>query len=407
LATVDCTMANHASSTSTKAVSLMAIILLAANLRSALTAVGLLIEPIQATTGISLTVAGLLNSLPLVALGIFAPLGHLGRRFGVERMVVAALLLLTIGILVRSQGNATALFLGSGCLAAGIAIGNVMVPGIIKRDFSERAKGITTTYVVTMGLTAAIASGLAIPLSKLLPGGWQASLGVWAIPAAVAALIWVPYTRHSGDNRSRVHLKGAHVSPWQSGLAWLVTLFMGLQSLVFYVAISWFPTIFQNNGFSPKESGLLIVVFQVVALGVAMAMPLLLRRAKDQSAISAVSAILATISVVGLMVFPNAAYLWMVTMGIGGGAMLILALAFISLRSSDHHQTASLSVMSQSVGYLIAAAGPFCFGLLHDLTGEWRTPLTTLAVLTLVAAFVGFGAGRNRSYSSVPKSTQP
>ncbi|KIP99641.1 hypothetical protein RU07_18520 [Agrobacterium tumefaciens] len=373
--------------------------MLAANLRPALTTIGLLIEPIRATTGISLTAAGLLNSLPLVALGLFAPLGHLGRRFGVERMVVAALCLLMIGILVRSQGTATTLFLGSVCLAAGIAIGNVMVPGIIKRDFPTRSKGLTTTYAVTLGLTAALASGLAVPLAEVLPGGWQASLGFWAIPAAVTALIWVPYTRSAEQSAHRSENDSVHVSPWQSALAWLVTLFMGLQSLLFYVAVSWLPTVFQQSGFSPKESGLLIVIFQVVALIVAMAMPLLLKKAKNQSAIAVVAALLATFSVCGFIMFPGAALLWMTTLGMGGGAMMILALAFISLRSSNHHQTASLSVMSQSVGYLIAAAGPFCFGLLHDMTGEWKIPLATLAALTILAAFAGFAAGRDHTYS--------
>ncbi|RWR27424.1 MFS transporter [Sinirhodobacter populi] len=390
----------------THAVPMMALVLLAANLRPALTTVGLLIEPIRETTGISLTTAGLLNSLPLLALGIFAPLGHFGRRFGLERTLVAALFLLTAGILVRSQGSVAALFLGSACLAAGIAVGNVLVPGIIKRDFADRAKGVTTIYAVTLGLSAAIASGLAVPLSQWLPGGWRGSLGIWAIPAAITALVWLPAARRLGANNSPSHHHATPVSPWRSMVAWLVTIFMGMQSLFFYVAVGWFPTVFQNRGYSPEESGLIIVVFQLVALIVTMIMPLILRRAHDQAAIAAGAAFLVAISVLGLIYLPSATYFWMVTMGIGGGAMMILALAFISLRSANHHEAASLSIMSQSVGYLLAAGGPVCFGLLHDLTAEWNMPLWVLVALATMSIFVGFGAGRNRTFSSVTLKKQ-
>lgn len=391
-------MTSYTTISTTRAVSITALVLLAANLRPALTTVGLLIEPIRETTGISLTEAGLLNSLPLVALGLFAPLGHFGRRFGLERTLVAALLLLAAGILVRSQGSVAALFFGSGCLAAGIATGNVLVPSIIKRDFSERAKGVTTIYAVTLGLTAAIASGLAVPFSEWLPGGWQTALAIWAIPAAVAALVWLPAALRS-ENDSHSQRQSVSVSPWRSGLAWLVTIFMGLQSLLFYVTVGWFPTVFQNQGYSPEESGLLIVVFQLVALGVTTIMPILLKRARDQSAFAAVASMVIAISVLGLIVFPAAAYLWMILLGLGGGASMILALAFISLRSANHHEAASLSIMSQSVGYLLAAAGPAGFGLLHDLAGSWTSPLVALAVLGVIQALVGFGAGRNRTYS--------
>ncbi|WP_157179292.1 MFS transporter [Phyllobacterium sp. YR531] len=396
---IDVPMNKHSSISYSHAVPMMALVLLAANLRPPLTTVGLLIEPIRETTDISLTTAGLLNSLPLLALGLFAPLGHFGRRFGLERTLVAALLILTAGILLRSQGSVAALFLGSACLAAGIAVGNVLVPGIIKRDFADRAKGVTTIYAVTLGLSAAIASGLAVPFAQWLPGGWQASLGIWAIPVAITAVVWLPAALRTGPNGSSSHHHAAPVSPWRSSLAWLVTIFMGMQSLFFYVAVGWFPTVFQNRGYSAEESGLIIVMFQLVALVVTMIMPLILKRAHDQSAIAAGAALLVTMSVLGLVFFPAATYLWMVMIGIGGGAMMILALAFISLRASNHHDAASLSIMSQSVGYLLAAGGPVCFGLLHDLTGDWNAPLWVLAILTAISIFVGFGAGRNRTYS--------
>ncbi|WP_338666016.1 MFS transporter [Pararoseomonas sp. SCSIO 73927] len=379
------------------------MVLLAANLRPALTGVGPLVEQIRQATGLSLTEAGLLNSLPLLALGAFAPLAHLGRRLGMERTLVAALLLLCAGLLIRSHGSVEALFVGSACLAAGIAIGNVLVPGIIKRDFPDRVRGMTTVYAITLGLTAAIASGLAVPLSALLPGGWRAALAVWAIPAAVALLVWLPPATLSASEPGTSRGSGA-VSPWRSRLGWLVTAFMGLQSLMFYVTVAWFPTILQGNGFSPAEAGLLMTLFQLVGLAVSAMMPALLRRAKDQTRYASAGSAAMAVSVVGILVLPQAAYLWLTIMGLGGGACLTLALAFISLRSANHHEAASLSVMSQTVGYMVAAAGPIGFGLLHDATGSWSVPLVLLAAAGLLQAFVGFGAGQDRTLAARPQS---
>jgi len=147
------------------AVSLVALMFLAANLRPALTSVGPLIEQIRQTTGISLTAAGLLTSLPLVAFGALAPLAQFGRRFGMERTLGVALFLLTLGILIRSEGSIGALFAGSICLAAGIAVGNVLVPSLIKRDFPHRVKGVTTIYAVMLNLMPAISTSIVVPLS--------------------------------------------------------------------------------------------------------------------------------------------------------------------------------------------------------------------------------------------------
>ncbi|MBB2963367.1 MFS transporter [Methylobacterium sp. R2-1] len=378
------------------ALSILPFLLLAANLRPALTSVGPLIEPIRQTTGLSLTAAGLLNSLPLLALAAFAPLAHFGRRFGAERTLVAALLLLAAGILIRSSGSTMALFAGSACLAGGIAIGNVLVPGIIKRDYPDRVKGLTTLYAVTLGLTAAVASALAVPLATWLPGGWQTALAIWAVPAFVAALAWSPIALRTGGDAHR-HCASKRMPVWRSGVAWLVTGFMGLQSLYFYVAVAWLPTIFQHDGYAPAEAGLLITLFQLVALAVSAMMPLILGRAKDQSRVACVAALLVAVAMGGVLLFPAGAYLWMIVAGLGGGACLPLALAFISLRAADHHQAASLSMMSQSVGYLLAAFGPFTFGLLHDLTGTWSLPLAVLVAFGLLFAAVGYGAGRDRT----------
>lgn len=375
--------------------SIIPFLLLAANLRPALTSVGPLIGEIQNSTGLSATGAGLLSSMPLLAFAAFAPLAHFGRRLGMERTLVAALLLLFVGLLLRSAGSVPALFAGTLLLAAGISVGNVLVPGIIKRDYPERVKPLTTVYAVVLGLSAAIASGLAVPFALWLPGGWQGALAIWSIPALIAALAWTPIALRDGSP-ARDEWASATTPIWRSPLAWFVTGFMGLQSLYFYVAIAWLPSIFQSNGHGAAEAGLLITVFQLVALAMSAMLPLLLGRGKDQSVVAVTASLTMTVSVAGLLFFPGGAYLWMILMGLGVGACLPLALAFISLRSADHHQTASLSMMAQSLGYFLAALGPFAFGFIHDLSGSWKIPLGGLAILGLILALVGYEAGKNK-----------
>lgn len=380
----------------TPSLSIVAFLLLAANLRPALTSVGPLIGTIRETTGLSLAAAGILSSLPLLAFAAFAPLAGLVRRYGIERMIVGALLLLCIGIGLRSFGSVTSLFAGTACLAAGIAVANILLPGMIKRDYPNRIKGMTTIYAVTLGLTAAVASGLAYPLSTWLPGGWQAALAIWAVPAVIAVLFWLPAAR-KGGHAAPASTETPKMSLLRSPLAWCLTAFMGLQSLYFYVAIAWFPTIFQSFGYDPAEAGFIITLFQLVALVMSATLPLMLGRTKSQSVPALVASSAMAVAVAGLIIYPSGAYLWMILMGLGGGACLPLALSFIGLRTVDHHQAASLSLMTQSLGYLMAALGPFTIGLLHDLTGSWTVPLALLTVLGIILALVGFQSGRDRT----------
>ncbi|MET3924260.1 MFS transporter [Devosia sp. 2618] len=369
------------------------IVLTAANLRPALTTVGPLLEQIRQDAGITLSAAGLLNSLALLALGLFAPLGHFARRFGADRVLFAALLMLVTGLAIRSLGSVAALFGGTLLLGAGIAIGNVLVPSIIKRDFPHRVHGMTSIYAVSLGVTAGIASGLAIPLAGFLPGGWRSALAIWAIPALIAAIAWMPRAFRAVPN----HHHAAHAAPvvlWRSSVAWAVTGFMGLQSLLFYVIISWFPTILQGQGFTPAASGWMLTAYQLVALAVSAAVPVIIGRLRNQSLFAALASLAIAVGMLGYLAVPSAIYLWMVLLGLGGGCCLTLALSFIGLRAADHHEAAVLSIMAQSLGYILAATGPFSFGLLHDLSGSWTPSLALLAALAIVQAAVGYYAGR-------------
>jgi CP family cyanate transporter-like MFS transporter len=374
---------------------LTALLAVAANLRPALTSVGPLIDPIRQDLGLSATVAGLLNSLPLFAFAAFSPLAHFANRIGIERALMVAMLALIGGILVRSFGGTPGLFGGTLLLGASIAVGNVLLPSAIKRDFPHRVGGITTAYAIMLGLTAAIGSGVAVPLARILPGGWESALAFWALPTALA-LFPLALCLRSSDAAGATHKSYAAAAPvWRSLLAWQVTLFMGLQSFSYYVAVSWFPSVLQDFGYTPGAAGWIVTFFQIVALGATLAMPTLIRRSRDQRLLAVVTPLLIVVALFGMIAAPDATLLWIVVLGIGNGPTMILALTFFGLRTRDHRQAAALSLMAQSIGYFIAALGPIIFGLLHDVSHGWTLPLLAMAASLIVQAAAGFGAGRN------------
>jgi len=374
---------------------LTALILVAANLRPALTSVGPLIDAIRHDLGLSATAAGLLNSLPLFALAAFSPLAHAANRIGIERALIIAMVALVAGILVRSLGGAVGLFSGTLVLGASIAVGNVLLPSVIKRDFAHRVGGVTTIYVVVLALTAAIGSGVAVPLARVLPGGWKSALAFWALPAALAILPLALRLRTGPDAESANKVYAAPVPIWRSLLAWQVTVFMGLQSFSYYIVVSWFPSVLQEIGYTPSAAGWIVTLFQIVALIATLAMPSLIRRGNDQRLLAVVTPLLIVAAIFGQIAAPGAALWWIVLMGLGNGPTMILALSFFGLRTGDHRQAAALSLMAQSIGFFIAAFGPLVFGLLHDMSHGWTVPLIALAISLVVQSVAGFGAGRN------------
>lgn len=374
---------------------LIALLLIAANLRPSLTSVGPLLKTIQDQLSLSATAAGLLTSLPLLAFAGCAPLARLARQHGPERMLLAAMITLIAGVLLRSEGSTTALFGGTVLLATGIAVVNVLLPILIKQHYPDRVPTITTAYATTMGAVAALGSGVAVPLARMLPGGWQSSLASWALPAVIAVVFWLPHLRGPAAAPVVSSTSASPHPPWRTRLAWQVTSFMGLQSTLFYIAISWYPAILRDNGFSPTQAGWLLTLFQVSALLAGLPIPMLIRRFMDQRGLAVAASLLVAFGTLGILLAPKAAALWMIVLGAGAGPGLILALSFMGLRASNPTTAAALSLMAQSIGYLLAAIGPFAFGLVHDRVGGWTVALLFAFGLTLVQAVCGYGAGRS------------
>jgi CP family cyanate transporter-like MFS transporter len=374
------------------------IVLLAANMRSALTSVAPLIGQIRMDTGISHGVAGLLLTLPLLAFGVLSPVvPQLARRFGMERMMFASLLLLAAGIVVRSAGTVAVLFLGTAVLGAAIVVGNVLLPALVKREFPQRVGFMTSIYTTALGISGALAAGVSVPLAQVTGMGWRGSLALWALPALIAAVAWLPHLRRSDqpENASTQTSQGGS-SMWRSALAWQVTLFMGLQSLVYYVTLTWLPEILQDDGMSATRAGWMLGVSQAVAIVTIFFAPVIASRRPSQQGVVAVAVSLSCAGTLGLLVAGStASVLWVVLLGLGQGACFSLALTFFALRAPDSQHAATLSGMAQTFGYLLAAAGPFLFGVLRDATNAWTVPLALLLAITVCLLIAGLGAGRD------------
>jgi MFS transporter, CP family, cyanate transporter len=377
-------------------------LLIAANLRPAITTVGPLIDDIRADTGMSSAVAGLLTALPLLMFAAVSPLApRWARRIGIERMLLVAMVVLAAGLVVRSAGPVGAIFAGTLALGGAIAVGNVLVPGLVKQDFPERAGLMTALYTTAVVGMAGLASGLSVPLADGAGLGWRGSLAVWAVPAAVAALVWWPVARRA---RSVPAAAGLEPLPRlrRSAVAWQVTLFMGFQSLLFHSLNTWLPALLADDGMSDATAGWMLGALQVASLAATMVVPIVAGRRRSQRGLvllSTGSALLGLASLAALGA--SAALLSVGLLGLGTGACFSLALTFFVVRAADARVTAALSGMAQSLGYLLAATGPLLVGLLHDVTGSWDLGLVALAVATLGATVFGLGAARDRRIGGV------
>lgn len=374
------------------------ILLIASTLRVTFTGAAPLLDAIRADYGLSTAQTGMLTTLPLLAFGLVSPLAAgVGRRLGIERSLLVALVLICLGIGLRSLPSTALLFGGTAIIGCGIALGNVLLPGLIKRDFSQHVARMTGAYSITMGGAAALGSAMVVPLALALAGfGWHGALLMLMVFPLLALLVWLPQTRKTATapltGSGAMHNRGI----WRSALAWQVTLFLGINSLVYYVIIGWLPAILQSLGYSEAQAGSLHGLLQLATAAPGLAIPLILHRLKDQRAIAVIVALMCAISACGLWFWPGQAVVWTLIFGFGSGATMILGLTFIGLRANSAHQAAALSGMAQTIGYLLAACGPPLMGKIHDANGDWQIPLIAVALISVVMALFGALAGRDR-----------
>lgn len=374
------------------------IILIALNLRPALSGVGPLVAMIRESTGLSNTMLGLLTTFPLIAFGILSSLTPLfTRKYGLEKVLSGALILLTVGISLRGLGYVSTLFLGTILLGIAIAFGNVLLPALVKRDFDKRSGFMTSLYSGMMGLGASLAAGLSVPLAQNLPGTWKTSLGIWAVLSFLAFLIWYPQVQHSKPTSKKRSFKKAMKDLSSSMLAWKVALFLGLQSFAFYVILAWLPDILTSRGFSSAEAGWYLSLSQITGVVGSVSIPYIASKKDDQRIFVWMLTVFEAISIAGLWMGSSFAVpFWISLLGFAMGGSFGLALLFIVLRSSDSETTTELSGMAQSIGYLLAAVGPIIIGSTYDVTGSWDAALFILFGTVFLKLYMGTGAGKSQ-----------
>jgi CP family cyanate transporter-like MFS transporter len=279
-------------------------------------------------------------------------------------------------------------------LAAGaIAILNVLLSSMVKRRWPERAGLLVGIYLTALSVGAIVSSLVSVPLYRSSGGSVRLALGLWAGPAALAVLLWLPQLRYRSRPGAAPPLIGMKV--YRHALAWQVTAFMGLQSLLYYAALSWLPTIFRDRGASAVTAGNLLALMGVGNLATSLIVPVLAHRSPGQRALVVPSLIGTAIGLAGSLWAPlGTAALWVLVLGISQGSCLGLAIYFMVARAPDSGAAASLSAFAQSVGYLVASAGPLEVGLLHDATGGWDIPVALLLVISGAELAVGVLAAR-------------
>ncbi|MEJ5863852.1 CynX/NimT family MFS transporter [Pseudomonas farsensis] len=372
---------------------LLGLVLVALNLRPALSSMAPVLGQVSEGLGLSASAAGLLTTLPVLCLGLFAPLAPvLARRFGSERVILGILLTLALGIFLRSALGIAGLFLGSLVAGASIGIIGVLLPGIVKRDFPQHAGALTGVYTMALCLGAAMAAGATVPLSHHFEDNWALGLGFWMVPALLAMLVWLPQARQGhGLHKVAYRVRGL----WRDPLAWQVTLYMGLQSSLAYIVFGWLPSILIGRGLSAVDAGLVLSGSVIVQLISSLSAPWLATRGRDQRLAIVVVMLVTLAGLFGCLYAPiDGLWGWAVLLGLGQGGTFALALTLIVLRSKDAHVAANLSSMAQGVGYTLASMGPFAVGLVHDITGGWQAVGWIFAVLGIGAIGFGLGAGR-------------
>ena len=377
---------------------LVGILCVAINLRPALSSIGPLVGMIRQDLGLTETLLGLLTTLPLIAFGIISTMTPLfTKRFGIGNTLLAALILLSMGIVVRSIGGIITLYLGTILLGIAIAFGNVLIPALIKRNFPHKAGLVTSLYSGIMSLGAAVAAGLSYPLAQAMGMGWRGSLVVWAALAIIALIIWMPNLKRIKRTTPSRSFKEAMKKLSGSLLVWKLALYMGLQSFAFYVILAWLPAILIDRGFDASYAGWMLSLSQATGIIGAILIPIWAGSRKDQRLVIAVLVLIEVFSLIGLMI-PSLGMveLWTGLIGMALGGTFGLALLLIVLRSHDAETAAELSGIVQSIGYFIAATGPFIVGLIYDITEVWNYTIILLLVLAILKLIMGLPVGKDR-----------
>lgn len=378
---------------------MLSVILVAFCLRIIITGVGPLLPEITESLGLSGSASGLLTTLPLIAFAAVSSLaGGLGRRWGEGHTISIGLCLILLGTVLRSIAGVAGLYIGTAIVGIGTALGNVLLPAVVKAEYPTRVGQVTAFFTVAMVAAAALALALNVPLANA-GLGWRGALLVWGAAVVITLIVW----RKNASLRLEATEQSEAAAPekpiWKSGLAWCVMLYFGINSLIFYAIIGWLPTILQSSGMESGTAGIVTALYQMVSLIPSLVVPTLAGRRQDQRGWLLLGSVLNIIGIITLMSSTAAAAQVTATviLGLANGCAFSMGLALMGFRAKNAVDAARLSGFAQSAGYALAATGPMVVGWLHDLTPSWNIGLGYVLFTSVVALLAGQRAGRNET----------
>lgn len=374
------------------------IALIASTLRTPLTVVGPIITFIKDGLQISNVLAGFLTTIPLIAFAVVSPFApKLSKRFGIELTLFFSMLLLALGIIMRSLGTTSLLVIGTVLIGVAISFGNVLMPSFLKLKFPMQVGMMMGIYSVAMNVSGGIGAGISHPIAVGSTLGWQAALGFSVGLALLAALVWAPQLKHNkpAPKATQTSLKPT-IPLWKSKIAWAVAATMGLQPMIFYTSSAWLPEIFISQGLSPNKAGWMVSIMQLAQLPLTFAIPIVADKLSSQKPLAVLASILFAIGFLGIAFeITSLIVVWMIFLGCAGGTAFGLTMMLFTLRTKTAFAAADLSGFAQSTGYLLAAIGPVAFGYLHDVTGGWSIPIWTFLLATFAFFCTSYVASKD------------
>ncbi|WP_354500358.1 MFS transporter [Mycetocola sp. 2940] len=376
------------------------ILLVAANLRTAVAALSPILSRVSAEVPLSPLIIGLLGALPPICFavfGIFTPM--LVRRSRLEIVVVISLVAIVLGHVLRgAAGNVAVLVLGSIVAFGGIGVGNVLLPPLVKKYFPDRIGIVTALYVTTLSVSTFLPPLIAVPVADA--AGWRVSLMMWA---AVGVLAMIPWTslllRQPSPDRASVEEARPEVvrNLRRSPLAWALVVIFGLSAVHVYAMFAWLPVLLQDlAGVDDATAGTLLALFAFMGFPAGLLIPVLAARMKNVAILVYAAVAFFVAGYLGLLLAPAAApALWVALAGLGP-MLFPLSLVLINLRTRTGNAAIALSGFVQSLGYVLGAAGPLAVGMLYTATGSWTAPLVLLILLALGCVGAGAVVGRRR-----------
>ena len=378
---------------------LTAILVATVCLRAPITALGPVAASIRETAALPSVLLGLMTTIPLVMFAVTSPfISRFSRRVGAGNAMLIGLMVMAAGLLMRSFAGGFGLFFGTVLLGAGISVGNVLIPGVLKAEFPGKLGMVTGAFTVCMSCFAAISAAISYPLSQQPGLDWRHSLAVWTIPTVVAMAFWVCLRK--GDYCVKTPVTPVGVprrSVFRSSTAWWLTVMMGAQALMFYLLTAWLPTILQERGMSPENAGYVAFGYQLMTMPASFLIPGVAAKRRDQRGLTAILSVVYGLSLLAFTFARSTAAMTLSALacGFSTGACFSLCMLLIGLRASDAERAVELSGMVQSLGYGVAAVGPAFAGLLFDQVGSWTIPLLSMLALAFLIFLSGRKAGED------------